>query len=301
LISLLPFVGAFAADGVLLKPIGSESIVEEDFIYARAGDVELRAHSYRPKTQGVLPAIVDVHGGAWSSGDRMQGAHYDRALASSGLYVLAIDFRQAPQAKHPAANQDIAAAIRYLRTHAAQLSIDPMSIGLVGSSSGGHLAMLAGLTPNNSEFRGTQILKDKGFVAGDGIDAAVRYIIALWPVSDPAYRYEYAQRVGRSELIKSHDSYFGSQDAMRRASVPRLVRAKEAQQLPALFVVQPGNDANIPREMTFDLLNAYQDAGGRVTYQFYPGQPHAFGHRPSADTARLIGAMRDFVAGVLRD
>jgi acetyl esterase len=290
---------AFAANAIPLTDIGAESIVEDDFIYARAGGVELRAHSYRPKTSGLRAAIIDVHGGAWSSGDRMQGAHYDRALASSGLYVLAIDFRQAPAAQHPAANRDISAAVRYLRANATQLSIDPASIGLVGSSSGGHLAMLAGLLPSSDQHRGTEISNGGGFVLVDDADASVRYVIALWPVSDPAHRYEYAKRVGRGELLKSHDAYFGSFEAMHRASVPRVLRAKEATQLPPLFVVQPGNDANIPREMTFDLISAYQDAGGRVDYQFYPNRAHAFGHRASEDTDRLVAAMRDFIAAEL--
>jgi len=298
-LAALSVTQAFAANHVPLTAIGAEPIVEDDFIYARAGGGELRAHSYRPKTPGLRAAIIDVHGGAWSSGDRMQGAHYDRALASAGIYVLAIDFRQAPAARHPAANRDIAAAIRYLRANATQLSIDPASIGLVGSSSGGHLAMLAGLGPNSEPYRGTEISSGSGFVLANDADASVRYVIALWPVSDPAYRYEYAKRVGRGELLKSHDAYFGSFEAMQRASVPRLLRAKEATQLPPLFVVQPGNDANIPREMTFDLISAYQEAGGRVAYQFYPNRAHAFGHRASAETDHLVAAMRDFIAAQL--
>jgi len=300
LCALLPFATALAEDRPELKAIGAEQIVEEEFVYARAGNVELRAHSYRPKTATTLPAIVDIHGGAWSSGDRNQGSHYDRALASSGLYVLAIDFRQAPEARHPASSQDVAAAIRYLRTHAKRLDIDPSSIGLIGSSSGGHLAMLAGFTPNDSAFRGTQIATASGFATADDLNAGVRYVIAMWPVSDPAHRYEYAKRVGRDGLIKSHEAFFGTREVMQQASVPRLLRAKEAKELPPLFVVQPGDDANIPREMTFDLLAAYQDAGGRLTYQFYPHQPHAFGHRPSADTDRLLTSLRDFIAAALR-
>ncbi|HEY8539673.1 MAG TPA: prolyl oligopeptidase family serine peptidase, partial [Steroidobacteraceae bacterium] len=127
-------------------------------------------------------------------------------------------------------------------------------------------------------------------------DAAVRYVIALWPVSNPAYRYDYAQRVGRAELVRAHDAYFGTRERMEEASVPRILRAKQATHQPPLLVVQPGNDGNIPLEMTFDLMQAYQEAGGRVDYLFYPGEPHAFGHRPSAATTDLIVAMRDFIA-----
>lgn len=278
--------------------VGTYTIDEDDFVYARAGTTELRAHTFRPKRDASLPAIIDVHGGAWTTGDRMSGALYDRGLASAGVFVFSIDFRQGPAAKHPAANQDIRAAVLYLRANATRLKIDPDSIGLVGSSSGAHLAMLAGVEPNAARYAGTQIASANGFVTADG-DASVRYVISLWPVADPAYRYEYAKRVGRAELLRSHDGYFGTQDTMRAASVPRLLRAKEHTHVPPLFVVQPGNDANIPREMTFDLLAAYQEAGGPTTYQFYPNQPHAFGHRPSADTDHLIRAMRDFIAGEL--
>lgn len=281
-----------------LAAVGTFAIVEDDLVFARAGTTELRAHTFRPKREGALPAIIDVHGGAWTTGDRMSGALYDRGLASAGVFVFSIDFRQGPAAQHPAANQDIGAAVRYVRANATRLNIDPDSIGIVGSSSGGHLAMLAGLEPNAVKYAGTQIASDNGFTTAGG-DASVRYVIALWPVADPAYRYEYAKRVRRAELIRSHDGYFGTPDTMRAASVPRLLRAKEQSHVPPLFVVQPGNDANIPREMTFDLLAAYQEAGGRTTYQFYPNQPHAFGHRPSADTDHLIVAMRDFIAGEL--
>jgi len=275
-----------AAELASLQPVGTYSIEEDELVYTQADGLELRARTYRPKLSSVLPAVIDIHGGAWSSGDRNSGQLYDRDLASTGLYVFAIDFRQAPAFKHPAANQDITAAVRYLRAQAKALRIDADSLGLIGSSSGGHLAMVAGLMPNATQFQ----------PASAHIDSSVSYVVALWPVSNPAYRYDYAKRVGRSELIKSHDAYFGSREQMEQASVPGIIRAKAATHFPALLVVQPGKDANIPREMTFDLINAYQDAGGRVEYLFYPNQPHAFGHRPSADTNHLVVAMRDFIA-----
>jgi acetyl esterase len=300
MLMIMSVLGHAHAASSSLQRVGTYQVDESDVTYARASGVDLQAHIYRPQLNATLPAIIDIHGGAWSSGDRMSGRQYARALASAGVLVVSIDFRQAPQHQHPSASRDVAAAIRYVRTHAKQLQIDAGSIGLVGSSSGGHLAMLAGIKPNVAQFGGTEIAKDSGFANAESADGSVRYVIALWPVSDPAYRYEYAKRVGRNELIKSHDNYFGSREAMTEASVPRVLRAKEAQQLPSLFLVQAGNDANIPREMTFDVLAAYQDQGGRVTYQFYPNQPHAFGHRASADTDHLVSQMRDFIAVSLR-
>ena len=80
------------------------------------------------------------------------------------------------------------------------------------------------------------------------------------------------------------------------ASIPRIVTSGEAKSLPPILVVQPGDDSNIPQDMTFDLLHAWQARGGRVDYLFYPGQPHAFGHRPSEATTDLIAAIAGFIA-----
>lgn len=282
--------------GASLSRIGAHRVIEEDVVYARAGGIELKARVYKPEGVVNPPAVIDIHGGAWSSGDRTGGKVYGEALASAGLYVFAIDFRQAPAFQHPAASQDIVAAIRYVRLHAPRLGVDASRLGLIGSSSGGHLAMLTGIMPNAPQFAGTAIASGSGGfeVRADKVEP-LAFIIALWPVSDPAYRFEFAQRTSRADLIKAHEAYYGTTDRMRSASVPRALRDGEAEHLPALLVVQPGKDANIPREMTFDLLSAYQDAGGQVDYEFYPGQAHAFGHRPSAATDELVRAMRDFV------
>jgi dipeptidyl aminopeptidase/acylaminoacyl peptidase len=59
--------------------------------------------------------------------------------------------------------------------------------------------------------------------------------------------------------------------------------------------VQPGNDSNIPQDMTFDLLHAWQARGGKLDYVFYPSQPHAFGHRPSEATTDLIKTIAAFI------
>jgi dipeptidyl aminopeptidase/acylaminoacyl peptidase len=77
--------------------------------------------------------------------------------------------------------------------------------------------------------------------------------------------------------------------------VPRIVTAGEAEMLPPLLIVQPGDDSNIPQDMTFDLLRAYQARGGALEYAYYPGMPHGFGHRPSAATDDLVRLLQDFI------
>jgi len=278
-------------------PSTETTIAFEDVVWAMPEGLELQARVYHPYgTARSSPVVIDVHGGAWSIGDRTSGALYDEALAAAGHLVVAIDFRMGPQYKHPSAGADVVAAVRWTRLNAARLNADPARLGLIGSSSGGHLAMLAGVKPNAAIHRGTPIADAGGrFAVHDDIDASVRYVVALWPVSDPAARFRYARRAGIESLQNGTNAYFPDEQAQWDASVPRIVTAGEAEQLPPLLVVQPGNDSNIPQDMTFDLLRAYQARGGKFEYAFYPEMPHGFGHRPSAATDDLVLTMRDFI------
>ncbi len=245
---------------------------EHDETWIRHGDQEFQARIYAPRgASGHLPAILDIHGGAWNIGDRMNGVLYDRALARSGFVVVAIDFRHGPEFQHPAASEDVASAIEWLKEHHVRLHIDICRIGLIGSSSGGHLALLAGVQ-----------------------SADVRYVIALWPVSDPYHRYRYAKRAGLDRLVWAHDNYWVSEEAMREASVPRVVVSGEAVNLPPVLVVQPGEDSNVPIEMTFDVIRAWQARRGYIEYVHFPDQPHAFGYQPSQATSSMLIVIADF-------
>src|SRR5436190_1240254 len=90
-----------------------------DLEYHCHGDAPLLARLYRPTGSGPFPALIDVHGGAWASGDRLNNAPLDEALAKSGIVVLAIDFRMPPEHRYPASIADINLATRWLKAHDA--------------------------------------------------------------------------------------------------------------------------------------------------------------------------------------
>jgi dipeptidyl aminopeptidase/acylaminoacyl peptidase len=108
-------------------------------------------------------------------------------------------------------------------------------------------------------------------------------------------RFRYAQDVGREELVAAHLRYYDDEEHMHAASVQRALGAEEAECTPPLLLVQPGEDANVPRRMTLDLVRAYQDAGGALHYFFYPGLPHAFAYQASPETTRLAERVRAFL------
>lgn len=242
--------------------------------------------------------VVDVHGGAWSNLDRTAGARYDRALAERGFLVVAVDFRQAPEDRHPSGSADIAGAIRWVRGQAGGLGADPGRIGLVGSSSGGHLALLVGCRPNEAEHA-------PGIDPGDAEgDASVACVAALWPPVDPRARYRFAceqqqcgppaLRAHYTNLMAGSLGYFGDEATMESASVADLVGAGRASVLPPIWLCYPTADANVPRAIVDRLRDSWAAAGGAVELTLYHGQVHGFGHQPGGAAAAFVDDLAGF-------
>jgi len=107
-----------------------------------------------------LPVVLFIHGGGWTGGQREDGERFIRMLSAGGYFACSIDYRLTQTAGFPAAIYDCKTAIKFLRTHAEELGIDPTNIGIAGYSAGGHLAALVGLS------RGNEIV-GKGFNRDD--------------------------------------------------------------------------------------------------------------------------------------
>jgi acetyl esterase/lipase len=283
----------------------------EDTPFAQPAGVPLLARVYRPRGEPAAPlaALVDVHGGAWSRGDHTTGALHGRALAASGLVVVSLGFRQGPDHKHPAASADVAAGVRYVRAHASRLGVDPRRIGLVGSSSGGQLALLQAVKPGAAEHAGTPIVLPDGSPGAGPGDDSVAFVLALYPVADPLARYRYAlsrrdeppppSGFQAKRLIDAHDGYFADEAAMAAASVTRVLSAGEARALSPAWVAQPELDDNVPAAITEALVAAYRQAGGRIERVHFAGARHTFIQSAGADTDKALALMRDFIGAQL--
>ena len=128
-----------------------------DVVYAQYGHRTLLADLFEPAARtGKAPgaAIVVVHGGGWLNGDKTKFRALSVELARRGYLVMAIEYRLGGEAHFPAAMHDCNAAVRFLRAHAKQYSIDPQRIGAVGGSAGGHLVGLMAAAPHLEELQG---------------------------------------------------------------------------------------------------------------------------------------------------
>src|SRR5262245_59522115 len=292
---------------ICFDPAAPYDVDEADVPFARPEGTELLAKVYRPKGEASSPlaALVDVHGGAWSRGDRTTGALHCRALAASGLVVISLDFRQGPDHRHPAAIGDVAAAVRYARAHSSARGIDPRRLGLHGSSSGGQLALLVTTTPGAPEHAGVPIVRPDGSLDSNAADESVAFAVALYPVADPLARYRYALSreheapsptgFDAKRLVAAHRGYFPDEASMAAASVTRVVGTGEARALPPVWVAQPGLDDNVPAEITEALVSAYTRAGGHIERVHFPGARHTFIQQASPDTDKCIALVREFI------
>ena len=100
----------------------SYEIDVRDIEYVRHDSGPLLARVFQPRGAGPFPLIVDMHGGAWCRGDRLNDTVMNEPLAKSGVVVAAIDFRMPPVAAYPASLADINYAIRWFKARAAEFS-----------------------------------------------------------------------------------------------------------------------------------------------------------------------------------
>jgi acetyl esterase/lipase len=124
-----------------------------DVPYAEVDGQRLRLDLYLPTETKTPPLVVWVHGGAWRSGSKADMPLVE--LVKSGWAVASIDYRLSPIARFPAQVHDCKAAIRFLRASQEKYGIHANAIAVAGSSAGGHLAALVGVTNNHKDLEGT--------------------------------------------------------------------------------------------------------------------------------------------------
>ncbi|WAP51344.1 alpha/beta hydrolase [Arthrobacter sp. ATA002] len=121
--------------------------------YPAPGGRTQRLDVFLPADAGApVPLVVWLHGGAWLSGSRHDVEPYLRLLAGSGFAAAGVDYTVSPRGIYPMALQEAAAAVGYLRRHAAELGLDPHRVVLAGDSAGAQLAAQLAVLATNPEY-----------------------------------------------------------------------------------------------------------------------------------------------------
>jgi acetyl esterase/lipase len=123
-----------------------------DVVYGKAGDFELKMDIFVPDTgKEKNPAVLMIHGGGWTGGDKVQQAHFRQwsiDYAKMGVVAFNINYRLAKDAPAPAAVEDALRAFRYILDNAEKYHVNPAKVFVTGGSAGSHLALMVAFSPD---------------------------------------------------------------------------------------------------------------------------------------------------------
>ena len=158
----------------------------ENVCYLKHGSREIMARVFKPEGAGPFPCYIDLHGGAWNNGDLEDRTALGEYLAAARHRHAHAEFPARPRTAIRRPCADIHYGIRWAKAHAKELKINPDQVAIGGASSGGHLAMLVAMRPNDPRY---------AEIPGPaGVDASVQAVVMLWPVINPLSRYRHAKR-----------------------------------------------------------------------------------------------------------
>lgn len=123
--------------------------------YATIDGDGLELSLIKPTTGSNFSTVVWIHGGSFGPGGTNAAQGYEDDFTGKGYAIAAVAYRSMLEGNFPTQLEDVKGAIRYLRAHASELSLNPDSIFVMGTSSGGLLASLTGVTSDYSAYEGT--------------------------------------------------------------------------------------------------------------------------------------------------
>ncbi|GAA4690085.1 alpha/beta hydrolase [Nocardioides nanhaiensis] len=272
----------------LVNPFRSRATgyqVERDIAYnahGRRGYLDV----YTPEggvPRGGAPVLLQVHGGAWTIGNKdQQGLPLMRHLAAKGWVCVAINYRLAPRDPFPAQVIDVKQAIAWIKEHIADYGGDPGYVAITGGSAGGHLAALAALTPGDKDWQ-------PGF---EDADTSVQ-------VAAPHYGvYDMAGSTGLRPATLMRDRFLAPRIMQKRWSEdPELFEAASpilriTDDAPDFFVLHGSHDTLVPVEQARLFVERLRATTRRtVVYAELPGAQHAFDIFPSIRSSHVLRAI----------
>jgi acetyl esterase len=254
----------------------------------------LMARIYQPKGAGPFPTVLDLHGGAWNRKDRFAEEPMDRALAASGLLVVAVDMTVAPEAPYPACVLDASYAVRWLKVNAATWNGHTAKIGIYGSSSGGHVAELLAMRPRDPRYNSIPL------GGASNVDTTVAYVATRSPISNTFARYENAERRRNESMVKNNKTFFVPWETIHESNPQEILEREEKVTLVPLLIMQGALDDNVLPEAQEKFAKTYRAAGGECDYRLFENSVHEWVAEPGAQTDKAREVVKEFIARQLK-
>lgn len=282
----LAWLGLFwLAAWVGSAPLDAVEPTHRDIDYAKVGEHSLMLDLYLPEASAIAGKkpllIVWIHGGAWRSGSKEKIPI--GGLLEHGFAIASVDYRLSPVAKFPAQVHDIKAAIRFLRAtpNREKWAYDSAKIVIAGSSAGGHLAALVGVTNGHAELEGTV-----GEFDAESSDVAA--IVDLYGPTDFLTILPQSTPHGLGVRVPALKLLLGAQpedvpDLAKLASPVFHIDADD----PPLLIIHGDQDPQVPINQSHELEGAYQKAGIEDRAQFHVIHGGQHGGNEFYDNERL--------------
>lgn len=239
----------------------------ENIEYARGvGNEPLLLDLYLPKSVRDPRLLVWVHGGAWQFGSKSSMPL--EPLVEHGYAVASLDFQPAPKGRFPAQVLEIKAAVRFLRAVASRYGYVADRIGILGASSGAHLAALVGTTNGEPELEGT---------LGDHPDqsSAVQAIVSFFGASNLTTILAQSTPHGVSVRVPALRALLGALPdenvALARLASP-VFHVDESD--PPLLLLHGDQDPQMPINQSHELVGAYERVGLKAPFVVVYGAGH---------------------------
>jgi len=276
------------------NPANQFEIKVWDIEFRRTPKRTLMARIYQPQGAGPFPVLLDLHGGAWNNKDRLANVPMDEAVAKSGMLVVAVDLTLAPEAPYPASVQDANYAVRWLKHRAREWNGDAANLGVLGSSSGGHIAQLLGMRPRDARYNAIPL------PAAPHLDATLAYVATRSPISDPYARYLQAEKMKRADMMNKSKTYFNPEELVHEGNPQEMLDRREAVTLLPMLIMQGGADDNVIAPIQEKFAASYRAAGGECQLEVFAGCEHEWVKDPGPDTDRAHEMVKAFIARQLQ-
>jgi acetyl esterase len=235
--------------------------VENFKIPGPAGRIPIRV--YTPEGRGPFPILVYFHGGWWVFWDIDVTDNACRSLANgASCVVVSVDYRLAPEHKHPAAVEDAYAATKWVATNADRTQADPTRIAVGGDSAGGNLAAAVSL-----------VARDRG-------GPPLAHQLLICPIADASsfdtdsYRYFGEGLVSPKALGQWAVDHYLSEKGQAGHPLVSPLLAEDLRELPPALVITAEFDTL--RDEAEAYASRLREAGGVVTCTRYDGMIHDF-------------------------
>ena len=251
----------------MLTGTGAKKIAYTTYHYAVHSGVDLTLNYYPAQVAGIRPCLVVVHGGSWAKGNSSELPDVNSYFANAGYQVVTINYRLAPKFTSPSPQEDLQAALSFVRQHAVELRADTNNFVLMGRSAGGQIVLAAAYTLN---------------------DPGIKGVISFYGPTDMLWSYDHPDNPLIMDSRKVMRDFVGGSPQQVRE---KYIASSPMHHITALTVptllVHGRNDAHVYQQQSYRLKEKLDSFGVKNFFLAIPWATHGCEYKLSSPSGQL--------------